>query len=172
MSNPIGSTESAGPFIGGWVYQGVPYTTDSAKRFGPTGLPLWLARGSLHRAKWSQRGPYTDPQGMYEIKENEALVHWEVKQGTPQWSPPEADVRPAIFAILPINTNFVLPPNGYSPPLLYQYVDPDLSFALSGDDIAVWFAFNRPPEIIGRFREPDDVDFGYGRNNGGSFFPR
>lgn len=165
-NNPIDPSIS-GSFMAGWTYRGVPYTGDSALTVNPIGMPTWFTRGSLHRAKWSRMGPFVEPTGLFEVPADHALVYWEIRQGTPEWSPPPENTIPTIFAVLPIDLNFVLPPGGNSPPLLFQYVDPDLSFVMPDDDIAVWFAFNRPAHIIGRYREPDDVAFGFGRNNSG-----
>lgn len=165
-NNPIDPSISTS-FMAGWAYQGVPYTGDSNRTITPIGTPSWFTKGSLHRAKWSRQGPFVDPSGMFEVPANYALVYWEIKQGTPQYTPPPSEIIPTIFAILPIDLVFVDPPGANSKPLLYAYVEPDLSFVQPQDDIAVWFAFNRPAHIIGAFRVPDDVNLGFGRNNNG-----
>ena len=167
-NNPIGIS-IANSFMSGWSYRGVPYTQDSNRTINPIGMPSWFTRGALHRAKWVVRGPYNDPQGLFFVPEDYVLVNWELRQGTPQYTPPQDQLIPAVFAILPIDETFITGNNAgayNSLPLLAQYVNYDLTLAKPGDDVAVWFSFTRPAHVIGLFPTPED--FGYGRNNSGS----
>lgn len=166
-NNPV-SISIANSFMAGWTYRGVPYTGDSSKSINPIGMPTWLTRGSLHRAKWVIAGPYSDPNGFFTVPLDYALVYWEIKQGTQQYTPPADEMIPSIFAILPIDRSFIDPVNlntNVSKPLMFQYVNPDLTLVKHDDDVAVWFSFTRPAHIIGVFRSPDEI--GFGRNNRG-----
>lgn len=166
-NNPVNISIS-NSFMSGWSYRGIPYTKDSNKTINPIGVPSWFTRGSLHRGKWVVQGPYDDPAGMFTVPADHALINWEIKQGTPQYVPPQDELIPAIFAILPIDKFFIDSDNpnpSISAPLMAQYVKPDLTFARPGDDVAVWFSFSRAAHVIGLFATPNDI--GYGRNNSG-----
>lgn len=160
-------------FFSNWYYDGKPYDKDVAKRdkwsgydidivnstWKPVNIPFWLTRATLHRALFAKSGPYTDPGGLYTVPANQALITFEVKQGTPEWTPPVDKLRPVIQAILPINRKFVSEGS-----ITYNYVDPNAVY-VTGDWVAVWFPVTSGPEVVGKWRNDDPSA---GRNNSGA----
>lgn len=136
-------------FYFGYSYNGQPYTVDSNRTWNSIGMPIWFTRGTTHRAQWVLEGPYQDPNGMFTVQPGEALVKWEVKQ------PPAGSWQainrpyPEIFAILPIDRNFVTPAS-----LMYKTVDPQFEFR-GGEWCMVWFGMVTPASIIGGMRDPN-----------------
>jgi hypothetical protein len=157
-------TISMGGFYSGYIYDGRPWTGDNCKHFNPVGMPYWFARGSLNRAIFAMEGPYTEPAGLYTLLADEALVFWEMKQGTPEWTPPAADLKPTIFSIHRIDRRFVSAGS-----LLYKVVDPDHIYA-PGDLTAVWFSSAFPPAVVGAFRPLTGPGSPENRDNSGRLF--
>lgn len=132
-----------------------PFDKNVNKYMASARVPNWFAISSLHRAICRAVGPYMPPEQTYKVEFGELLVEFEIKQppaGTPQAEHP----RTRWFAILDINCEFVTPGSN-----MYCQIDPTAAF-VPGDDVAVWFSHTNPAEIIGRFRDNEDVDTGIG----------
>jgi hypothetical protein len=126
---------------------GVPYTENSNRRISGSGIPIWFARGTFHRARFVKLGPFIDPNGMFVVKEDECLIEWETKQPPPgtEQALREGE-RVVIQAILKVNRTFVQPRS-----IMHAQVDPDPVYA-EGDWVAVWFGLISPAEVVGRWR--------------------
>lgn len=143
---------------GSYTWDGVPWTSDKMQFLNPIGLPAWFQRGSLHQAFCVQVGPYSDPNGLFQVLENEMLVVFPVPQAPEGTEAAINNPRQQIYAIFPIDRNVVTPGS-----LIGRTVDSEHYFA-PGDKVAIWFNHTHPAVIVGRHLDGDEFE----RDNSGS----